>query len=113
MKNCFITGEYLGWNAKNLTFIDCTIESLQGMCYIDNLVMKNCRLINTTLAFEYSDVEADIRGGIESVFNPESGQIKADRIGHLVIQKDVIDPARTKIVCDIIDEKTDTPEGLW
>ena len=34
----FITGEYLGWNAKNLTLINCTIESLQGLCYIDNLV---------------------------------------------------------------------------
>ena len=48
----FISGEYLGWNAKNLTLINCTIESLQGMCYIDNLIMKNCKLINTTLAFE-------------------------------------------------------------
>ena len=47
----FISGEYLGWNAKNLTLVNCTIESLQGMCYIDNLVMKNCKLINTTLAF--------------------------------------------------------------
>ena len=37
----FISGEYLGWNAKNLTLVNCTIESLQGMCYIDNLVMKN------------------------------------------------------------------------
>ena len=51
----FISGEYLGWNAKNLTLINCTIESLQGMCYIDNLVMKNCKLINTTLAFERSE----------------------------------------------------------
>lgn len=48
----FISGEYLGWNAKNLTLINCTIESLQGLCYIENLVMKNCRLLNTTLAFE-------------------------------------------------------------
>ena len=113
VRNCFITGEYLGWNSKNLTFIDCTIESLQGMCYIDDLVMKNCRLINTTLAFEYSEVEADIRGCIDSVFNPKCGQISAERIGHLVIQKDRIDPSKTKIICDSIDEKTDTPEGLW
>ena len=33
-----------------LRFINCTIESLQGLCYIDNLVMKNCKLINTTLS---------------------------------------------------------------
>ena len=45
----FISGEYLGWNAKNLTLVNCTIESLQGLCYIYNLVMKNCKLINTTL----------------------------------------------------------------
>ena len=55
----YISGEYLGWNARNLTLINCTIESLQGMCYIDNLVMENCKLINTTLAFEYSTVIAD------------------------------------------------------
>ena len=65
----FISGEYLGWNAKNLTLVNCTIESLQGMCYIDNLVMKNCKLINTTLAFEYSTVDADICSKIDSVMN--------------------------------------------
>ena len=113
VKNSFITGEYLGWNAKNLTLIDCTVESLQGMCYVDHLVMKNCRLINTTLAFEYSDVEADIRGSVESVFDPGSGSIRADRIGYLVIDKDRIDPSRTKIICDDIGERRDTPEGLW
>ena len=63
----FISGEYLGWNAKNLTLINCTIESLQGMCYIDNLVMKNCKLLNTTLAFEYSTVDAEITNKIDSV----------------------------------------------
>lgn len=49
----FISGEYLGWNAKNLTLVNCTIESLQGMCYIDNLVMKNCKLINTRLRLSF------------------------------------------------------------
>jgi len=113
VRNSFITGEYLGWNAKNLTLIDCTVESLQGMCYIDHLVMKNCRLINTTLAFEYSDVEAEIRGNVESVFNPKSGTITADRIGYLILEKDRIDPSKTKILCDEIGEHRDSPDGLW
>jgi hypothetical protein len=95
----FISGEYLGWNAKNLTLINCTIESLQGMCYIDNLVMKNCKLINTTLAFEYSTVEADITGTIDSVINPTSGTIKADHIKKLILEKERIDPSKTKIIC--------------
>lgn len=98
----FITGEYLGWNAKNLTFINCTIESLQGLCYIDNLVMKNCKLINTTLAFEYSSVDAEISGRVDSVLNPTSGQIKADQIGELTIEKDKVDPEKTRIICEDI-----------
>lgn len=72
----FISGEYLGWNAKNLTLINCTVESLQGMCYIENLVMKNCKLINTTLAFEYSKVDVEINGNIDSVMNPSAGVIR-------------------------------------
>ena len=95
----FISGEYLGWNAKNLTLINCTVESLQGMCYIDNLVMKNCKLINTTLAFEYSTVEADICSHIDSVINPTSGTITADSIGELILEKDRIKPELTRITC--------------
>lgn len=94
-----ISGEYLGWNAKNLTLINCTIESLQGMCYINNLVMKNCKLINTTLAFEYSTVDATITGGINSVMNPTSGTITADYITELIMDKDKIDPSKTTIIC--------------
>ena len=96
----FISGEYLGWNAKNLTLINCTIESLQGMCYIDNLVMKNCKLINTTLAFEYSTVDAEIVSNITSVMNPSGGTITADHIGELIIEKDKVDPSKTKIICN-------------
>lgn len=95
----FISGEYLGWNAKNLTLINCTIESLQGMCYIDNLVMKNCKLINTTLAFEYSSVDAEIVGKIDSVLNPSRGSIHADSIDELILQPDRVDPSQTVIVC--------------
>ncbi len=95
----FISGEYLGWNSKNLTLINCTVESLQGMCYIDNLTMKNCRLLNTTLAFEYSSVDADITGKIDSVFNPSSGRICADEIGELTVDRDRVDPSKTRIIC--------------
>lgn len=95
----FISGEYLGWNAKNLTLINCAIESLQGLCYIDNLVMKNCKLLNTTLAFEYSTVDAEIDGKIDSVLNPSGGTIVADEIGELILQQDRVDPSRTILRC--------------
>lgn len=95
----FISGEYLGWNARNLTLVNCVVESLQGMCYIDNLVMKNCRLLNTTLAFEYSTVEVEIDGHIDSVMNPAGGVIRADSIGELILERDKIEPEKTRIIC--------------
>ena len=110
--NCWISGEYLGWNAKNLYFENCTIESLQGLCYIDNLVMKNCMLIDTTLAFEYSNVDAEIVGSVGSVFNPASGRIKADYINELIIEEGRVDSLKTDIVCDNIGSKLDKPEWL-
>ena len=70
VRDSFISGEYLGWNAKNLTLINCAVESLQGMCYIEKPTIKNCRLLNTTLAFEYSTEDADIEGTINSVLTP-------------------------------------------
>ena len=102
----FISGEYLGWNARNLTLINCTVESLQGMCYIDNLVMKNCRLLNTTLAFEYSTVDAEINGKIDSVMNPSGGSIRADYIKELIVEKDKVDPDKTVITC-IMDQDSE------
>ncbi len=99
VRDSIICGEYLGWNAKNLTLINCTIESLQGLCYIDRLTMRDCRLLNTTLAFEYSTVDAQITGHIDSVLNPTAGEITADSIGELIIEPDRVDPAKTRIVC--------------
>ncbi len=104
----YIFGEYLGWNAKDLTLINCTVESLQGMCYIENLVMKNCKLLNTTLAFEYSSVEAEIDSHIDSVFNPSSGTVKANSIGELILERDKVDTDKTRIICSkILSEKSE------
>ncbi len=95
----FITSEYLGWNSKNLTLINCTIESLQGMCYIDNLVMKDCTLLNTTLAFEYSTVDVEVNGKIDSIKNPAGGIIRADSIGEITLDDESVDTEKTRIIC--------------
>lgn len=95
----FITGEYIGWNSKNVTFVNCTIESLQGLCYIDNLVMKNCKLLNTTLSFEYSkNIDAEITTTITSVKNPSNGVIKVKGIEELIVEEDKVDPNATKFI---------------
>lgn len=97
-ENCFISGEYLGWNSKNLTFINCTIESLQGLCFIEDLVLKNCTLVDTTLAFEYSGVDAEIVGAIDSVKNLSHGRIVCGGIGELILESDQVDVSKTEII---------------
>ena len=46
---------------------------------------------NTDLSFEYSDVEADIKGNIVSVKNPKSGTITADSVGEIITEDAVMD----------------------
>lgn len=103
----FISGEYLGWNAKNLTLVNCTVESLQGLCYIEHLVMENCTLLNTTLAFEYSTVDVTAKGRIESILNPAAGVIRADSIGELILEEDTVDVTATKILCPEVEKRSD------
>lgn len=93
----FISGEYLGWNARNVTFVNCTIESAQGMCYMENIVLKDCRLLNTDLAFEYSTVSATVLGGIDSVKNPYSGRVEAAQIGEIIFDDPKIKRVSTAI----------------
>lgn len=94
----FISGEYLGWNSKNLTLVNCTVESLQGMCYIDNIKMVNCKTLNTTLSFEYSTADVEVKNAIDSVKNPTSGVIRAESIGELIMEDDRVDTSKTKII---------------
>ena len=71
--------------------------------YVTELSCKNrIRLLNTTLAFEYSTVDAEIHGKIDSVMNPASGIIRADEIGELIMDQIKVDPAQTKIICSSV-----------
>ncbi len=99
VENSFISGEYLAWNARNVTLKNCTVESLQGLCYVENLVIRGCKFINTTLSFEYSTVDAQITGSIDSIKNPLSGTVCADSIGEIILEEDKVDASQTKICC--------------
>ena len=96
VRNCLVVGEYLGWNSSHLTFENCTIESLQGLCFVQDLVLRNCRLVNTTLAFEYSTVDATIDSTIDSVVNPAGGIIRSRGIGELIQDAAALDPGATR-----------------
>ena len=69
-----LDGEYLAWHSKNVRLVNC---HLAPMC--DRM-------------FEYSTVEADIKGHIENIKNPTSGHIIADSIGSVTIDENVRQP---------------------
>ncbi len=84
--NCKIIGEYLGWNSKNLTLINCEISSLQALCYIDGLRMVNCKLLDSSLCFEYCEnLDVTIIDEVESIINPTSGVIRVKGVKDLII----------------------------
>ncbi len=94
-----IIGEYLAWHSKNVRFVNCLIGETQPLCYAENLVLENCRFReDADLAFEYSDVEADVRSNITSVKNPRSGRIIADSYGEIIIDENIKQPADCKIL---------------
>lgn len=88
-ENCEVSGEYLAWYSENLTFINCKIKGTQPLCYCKNLKLINCTMENCDLSFEYSEVEADIKGEITSVKNPTSGKIVADSYGEIILSNSV------------------------
>lgn len=89
-----LKGEYLGWHSKNLKLVNCHIAGEQPLCYAENLVLENCTFdAECDRAFEYSTLEADIKGSIKSVKNPTSGHIIADGYGEIIIDKNIKAPA--------------------
>lgn len=97
VKNSVLKGEYLGWYSENLTLINCLIIGTQPLCYCKNLKLINCRTENCDLAFEYSDVDAEIRGHIISIKNPKSGLITVDSVSEIIKGDNVI-PCNGEIV---------------
>ena len=91
VKDSVINGEYLGWYSDRLTLINCRIVGTQPLCYCKRLKLIDCTMRDADLAFEYSDVEADVQGEILSVKNPLSGHIVADKIG-AVIRENAVYP---------------------
>jgi hypothetical protein len=88
-----LDGEYLAWHSKNVRLVNCHLAGEQLLCYAQDLVLENCTIdAACDRMFEYSTVEADIRGHIEHIKNPSSGHIIADSIGSVTIDENVSQP---------------------
>ncbi|MCI8509585.1 MAG: DUF3737 family protein [Lachnospiraceae bacterium] len=91
VRNSVVRGEYLGWFSEGLTLINCKIIGTQPLCYCKNLKLVNCTMEDTDLAFEYSEVEADIHSHVLSVKNPKSGMIIVDSLGEEIWDEPVME----------------------
>ena len=80
-----LDGEYLAWHSKNVRLVNCQLAGEQLLCYADSL--EACDRV-----FEYSVVNADIRGHIENIKNPTGGHIVADSIGSITLDEYVREP---------------------
>lgn len=88
-----INGEFLAWYAKNLRLVRCRIGGSQPLCYCENLVLEDCTFEpDADLAFEYSSVQATVKGHIPSVKNPRSGHIQAQSIGQVILDENIKAP---------------------
>lgn len=81
-------GEYLGWHSRRLTLIRCHISGTQPLCYCRDLRLIDCTFApDCDLAFEDSEVVADIKSPVTSVKNPKAGRITAPSIGRVIIDE--------------------------
>lgn len=93
-----INGEYLAWYSKNLKLVRCHITETQPLCYCEGLVMEDCTFgSDCDLAFEYSDVEATVKGHVVSIKNPRSGHIHVGSVGEIIIDENIKAPGDCRI----------------
>lgn len=46
---------------------------------------------DTDLSFEYSEVEADVKGHVVSIKNPKKGRIIVDSVGEIITDNAVVE----------------------
>ena len=98
IEDSVVKGEYLAWYAENIRFVRCKIIGTQPLCYVKGLVLEDCEMEGCDLSFERSEVNATVRGYIDSVKNPISGSVIADSIGEIIIEDEFVEPGKCEIL---------------
>ncbi len=97
IEDSVVKGEYLAWYAENIRFVRCKIIGTQPLCYVKGLVLEDCEMEGCDLSFERSEVNATVRGHIDSVKNPISGKITVDSIGEIILEEEIVTPGACEI----------------
>lgn len=85
VRDSVVKGEYLAWYCENVVFENCTITGTQPLCYCKGLRLINCRMTDCDLAFEKSDVDAEVTSAVDSIKNPRSGKIICKSVGEIIM----------------------------
>ena len=67
---------------------------------MENLIMEDCKIYDTTLAFEYSSVNAKIITSVDSIKNPLSGKIICKGVDEIILDDDDIDHTQCQIIVE-------------
>lgn len=97
VKNSVVKGEYLAWYSDGLTLENCKIIGTQPLCYCRNLKLINCEMIDTDLAFEKSQVEAEVTTPVISIKNPKSGVIRVPQVDEIIMDDET---AEGRVIVD-------------
>lgn len=84
VRNSVVKGEYLAWYCENVTFENCKIIGTQPLCYCKGLKLINCEMLDADLAFERSEVEAEITTPMISIKNPYAGRITVPAVEEII-----------------------------
>ena len=96
-----LDGEYLAWHSSDIRLVRCHIAGEQPLCYVDGLVLEDCTFgADCDLAFEYSSVEATVKGNVVSIKNPRAGHIHAGSVGEIIIDGNIKGPGDCVITTD-------------
>lgn len=82
-----LQGRRLGWYSEGMTLINCQIMGGQPFCHCKGLKLIDCVMSGADGAFEDSEIDATLRGKVDSTWVPVSGAVVADIIGE-VLRKD-------------------------
>lgn len=98
VEDSVVKGEYLAWFSEDVTLIRCKIIGTQPLCYCKHLKLIDCTMEACDLSFEYSDVDATVKGHVDSIKNPKSGTIRVDSVGEIIREDAVTECSGSVIV---------------
>jgi hypothetical protein len=84
VRNSIIKGEYLAWYCENVTFENCVITGTQPLCYCKGLRLINCEMHGADLAFEKSEVDAEITTPMISIKNVSAGRVSVPAVDEII-----------------------------